>query len=151
MRRIAILMSLAALLGPCVTGCGPTADSGDQPDYEVAVVMLPEGDAEAGKAAFVQLGCAACHQVAWDEDLPAPTSPAPGPELGVNALQPGTGGLAGAITAPAHRVPEAFRKADDTSPMPEYAEVMTLRQLADIVVYLRRQGMETRARSTPSF
>ena len=141
MKRKAMLLALAPLLA---LACGQAADHGD---YELAMLMLPEGQPEAGREAFVALGCATCHAVAWDGELPAPVSPTPGPELGVDPVQLGPGGVAASITAPAHKVPARYRKDDGATPMPEYSQIMTIRQLADIVTYLRRQGLETQART----
>jgi mono/diheme cytochrome c family protein len=107
--------------------------------------MLPEGDPEAGRTAFMSLGCTSCHTVAWDRDLPAPTSPTKAPELGLDSAHPGPGGLATSIIAPSHEVPEEYRvePSGKVSPMPNYTSTMTIRQLADIVAYLQRQGLKT--------
>ena len=141
------LMAPLTLLALLSTACGPDARPPDNPGYEVAVLMLPEGDAGAGREAFLRLGCVACHAVAWDDDLPAPTSPNPGPELGVHPVQPGPGGVAASITAPSHKVPPMYQTANGGSPMPDYTQLLTVRQLADLITYLRRQGLETQART----
>ena len=141
MRRIGLLLVLSATLA---LGC---AQSTVETDYEVAVVMLPEGRPEAGRDAFRSLGCAACHAVAWEKELPAPTSARPGPELGVDAVKSGPGSLATSIIAPAHRVSEKYQATTpEGSPMLDYTSTMTIRQLADIVAYLQRQGLETQAK-----
>lgn len=142
MRLSGLLVILGALpAAACLQGA---PDGG----YEVAVMVLPEGRPEAGRSTFVSLGCVACHRVAWEDDLPTPTSRTPGPELGLDASQLGPGEIASSIIAPNHRVAPKYRQtaADDSSPMPNFAATMTIEQLADLVAYLRRQGAETQAK-----
>jgi mono/diheme cytochrome c family protein len=144
MRRIGLLLVLGATLA---LAC---AQSAVETGYEVAVVMLPEGQPEAGREAFKSLGCVACHAVAWEQGLPSPTSARPGPELGVDAVQSGPGSLATSIIAPSHRVSEKYQAgAQGGSPMLDYTNTMTIRQLADVVAYLQRQGLETQAKTQP--
>jgi mono/diheme cytochrome c family protein len=140
---VSVMMALLAFLAPA---CGPGSGPSEEPAYELAVLLLPEGEPEAGKEAFRALGCIACHAVAWEEDLPAPTSATPGPELGVDPIQLGPGGVAASITAPSHKVPAPYQR-EGGSPMPDYTQIMTVRQLADIVTFLKRQGLETQAKS----
>ncbi len=144
MLRNVLLLSLGAVL--CLA-CAPSTV--ETPDYEATMLMLPEGQPEAGRTAFVSLGCTSCHAVAWDNELPAPTSPSPGPELGLDVAKLGPGGLATSVVAPSHKIAEKYRSPDggESSRMADYSGVMTIRQLADIVAYLERQGLETQARS----
>jgi len=143
MRHMAMLVALGAVL---TLACAPQA--GDT-EYEVRAMVLPVGQPDAGRDAFVALNCVACHTVAWDQELPAPTSGLQAPELGVDVTYVGPGGLASSIVAPSHHVSEKYRQAGagDKSPMPPYSETMTIRQLADIVAYLQRQGLETHAKT----
>jgi len=142
MQRTGLLIILGVLTA---TGC---AQDTAGPGYDVTVMMLPEGHPDAGRASFISLGCAACHGVAWDNDLPEPTAASPGPELGLEAVQPGPGGLATSIVAPSHKVPAGFKKdgEGEGSPMPDLNRIMTVQQLADVVAYLQKQGLETQAR-----
>ena len=144
MLRRMLLLAVGATL--CLA-CAPSAV--ETPEYKAAVVMLPEGNPEAGRNAFVSLGCTACHAVAWDRELPAPTSAAPGPELGLDVAKLGPGSLATSIVAPSHQVAEKYRSPSGgkLSPMADFSGTMTIRQLADIVAFLERQGLETQARS----
>ena len=127
--------------------CAPSAV--ETPEYKATMLILPEGQPEAGREAFVSLGCTSCHTVAWDEDLPAPVSASPGPELGLDVAKLGPGSLATSIVVPSHQVAEKYRSptGGDVSRMTDYSRVMTIRQLADIVAYLERQGLETQAKS----
>jgi len=142
MRRKILLVAMSALL---VLACAQNV--GETDGYKTTMLMLPEGDPDAGREAFVALACASCHTVAWDSDLPAPVSPTPGPELGLDPAQLGPGGIATSIVAPSHKVAAKFQRSDGRSPMVDYTGTMTVRQLADVVAYLERQGMETRAKT----
>ena len=139
-----LLLASGAML--CLA-CAPSAV--ETPDYRATMLMLPEGQPEAGREAFVSLGCTSCHTVAWDEDLPAPVPPSPGPELGLDVAKLGPGGLATSVVAPSHRIADRYRSptGGDISRMTDYSGVMTVRQLADIVAYLERQGLETQAKT----
>jgi len=143
LRKMLLLASGAVLCLACTPGTVETQD------YSATLLMLPDGQPEAGRAAFVSLGCMSCHTVAWDTDLPAPTSAAPGPQLGLDVAKLGPGGLATSVVAPSHRIAEKYRSptGGDVSRMTDYSRVMTIRQLADIVAYLERQGLETQAKS----
>ena len=143
MRRTMLLIAMGTLL---TMACAPsTVETGE---YKATTVMLPDGKPEAGREAFVTLGCATCHTVAWDAELPAPVHPNPGPELGLDPTQLGPGGLATSIVAPSHKVAAKYQRPDGGgSPMTDYTGLMTVRQLSDIVAYLERQGLETKART----
>jgi len=137
---------LVALAGSLALACAQAPDSAD---YQATMLMLPEGEPDAGREAFVSLGCATCHSVAWADDLPAPLSATPGPELGLDVLQAGPGRIATSIVAPSHRVADKYRAMTEgeVSPMRDNNSVMTIRQLSDIVAFLQRQGLETRSRT----
>lgn len=138
--RISLLVVLLFVACAC---SGSGVDSGE---YAAAVVLLPEGDPSAGREAFVTLGCATCHTVAHDPELPAPVDATPAPELGLDDVGLGPGRLATSIIAPSHRVADAYRRgpSDRGSAMGDFTNAMTIRQLADIVVYLERQALRNR-------
>jgi cytochrome c2 len=144
MLRKVLLVASGAML--CLA-CAPSTV--DTPDYRATMLMLPEGQPEAGRDAFASLGCTSCHTVAWDRDLPAPVSASPGPELGLDVAKLGPGGLASSVVAPSHQIAKKYRSptAGNVSPMTDYSGIMTVRQLADIVAYLERQGLETQAKT----
>ena len=143
LHKVLLLASGAMLFLACAPSTVET------PDYRATMLMLPEGQPEAGREAFVSLGCTSCHTVAWDEDLPAPVTPSPGPELGLDVAKLGPGGLATSVVAPSHQIADSYRSptGGDISRMTDYSGVMTVRQLADIVAYLERQGLETQAKT----
>ena len=136
---------LLALLSVSCLACTPSAVEG--PGYEATMLMLPEGRPDAGREAFVALGCASCHAVARDPDLPAPVSASPGPELDASVASLGRGRLATSVIAPSHKVAKKYRAETEGggTAMGDYSAVMTVQQLADVVAYIERQGHEARA------
>ena len=114
-------------------------------DYVVVELALPRGNPDAGRQAFIDLRCTACHRVAGETDWPAPVSDAPGPDLGPDLATQPLGQLATAIVAPSHAMsvrtgPDARERVEGVlSPMGDFSEVMTVRQLAGILAYLDRQ------------
>ncbi|MDP6582453.1 MAG: c-type cytochrome [Vicinamibacterales bacterium] len=110
--------------------------------YESVALTLPMGHARQGRQAFVDLGCATCHRVTGEADLPAPVSDNPGPELGPALAARPTGAIATAIVAPSHSM--SLATSDEVkariegvlSPMGDYSHAMTVRQLLDLLAYL---------------
>jgi mono/diheme cytochrome c family protein len=101
---------------------------------------LPDGDADKGRAAFVQLGCNQCHTVSGVE-LAAPSAPGlVQVKLGGEVLRVKTyGQLVTSIIDPSHvSSPQHLAKlqSQDRPPMPEFTNTMTVRQMIDIVAFL---------------
>ena len=147
MRCTVLLIALGTMLAlACTQGSVET-------DHQVTMLMLPDGDPEAGREAFISLGCAACHAVAWADDLPAPVSAVVGPELGLDVPHGGPGRLATSIVAPSHRVSTKYAVKTESgasaSPMTNFNSVMTIQQLSDIVAFLQRKGLETQSKTQP--
>lgn len=115
------------------------AESPSDPD--VAEVVLPVGDPELGKLAFLDLGCDSCHRVLGDPDLQTPSAPEPGPDLGPELAEQPIGDLASSIIAPSHALvaerSEWSRGTD--SRMPDLNDALTVGQLLDLVAFLRSQ------------
>lgn len=113
--------------------------------YEVvATVVLPRGDARAGRQAFQDLKCHVCHRVAGETGLPAPIAEVRGPDLDATLQQQDTSEIAAAIIAPSHsfsvRTSPAVKERlsrEMKSPMGDFSRVLTVRQLADLLGYLR--------------
>lgn len=104
---------------------------------------LPSGgEAPLGRTAFVELGCARCHEVAGQDDLPRPTVV---PKVPValatkSASRPTDARLVTAIINPSHQISASWREDVQTergSRMPATNDVMTVKQLLDIVAFLR--------------
>jgi len=140
LRKLTFLGCVVLLLAGCTTGNGN--------DYEIATLVMPEGHPEAGREVFLELGCASCHAVGWETEFPAPHSAKPGPELDRSLTMQTSGGIATSIIVPSHYVPADIRRTAEgkVSPMADFTETMTVRELIDVVAYLRAQGAETVAR-----
>jgi len=98
-------------------------------------LTVPPGDVDAGRRTFADVGCPACHRVAG-EAFSAPSGP--GPELtGMGSHHPAEYFLESILTPDAVLVdgPD-YVGADGRSAMPSYPD-LTLRQLSDLVAYLR--------------
>ncbi len=132
-----------------------------QSDTDMVKLLLPEGDAAAGKQAFMDLGCPVCHTVRGVDGLPAPAAPQASFELGPTIAGLSRGGVATSVIAPTHVNAEAtvlwsasergqsvwlgpgqiVAEAESTqkrpaSRMTDYTGVMTVRQLSDLVAFL---------------
>ncbi len=105
---------------------------------------LPEGDAERGRAEFVQLGCTDCHSVMSEPGLNEID-----PQAEIRVLLGGPtsrvqtyGNLVTSIINPSHRVRRGNREMmanpDGSSRMRSYNELMTVQQLVDLVSFLKR-------------
>jgi len=131
-RIVLILVALATFLA---AGCLPNPKSGRG-------FVLPTGNAEKGKTAFIQLKCATCHRVDGVE-LPAPTAKAESVlVLGGEVTRLRTyGELVTAIIHPARtissKVPVRTYKSAADTPMKEVNREMTVEQLVDIVTFLQ--------------
>ena len=103
---------------------------------------LPEGDANAGKEAFVSLQCNACHSTPDIEQL---EDALPGDitvSLGGNITYIKTyANLVTSVINPSHRIsaanPPQMVAVDNVSRMPNYNSLMTVEQLIDVVAYLQ--------------
>jgi len=134
------LLSLGMLLILVLAGSIGLATE-PEPLIEADGFFLPIGDPESGKKAFTELKCISCHQVMADPDLPPPTASPPGPMLGTFDAFHTPGELADAIVSPSHHfaVPEGRTQGGELSRMGDFRDVMTVRQLIDIVAYLKSQ------------
>ena len=116
-------------------GCTPDPKSGQG-------FTLPEGDAERGKATFVQLQCNACHTIEGIELEPIESGEAKLVALGGEKSYVVTyGELVTSIINPSHRFawgnePDAI-KEDGVSKMRLYNDQMTVTQLSDLVTFLQ--------------
>ena len=104
--------------------------------------VLPEGDVEAGKAAFVELKCNQCHSVAdiaWigeGEDVEVPLG---GEVTRLKAY----GELVTSVINPSHRIASPYLRekvaVEGVSNMKNYNQVMTVQELVDIVSFLQTE------------
>lgn len=138
-------MTFAAILSVALlAACRPSEESQARSPRGFA---LPEGDAERGKQAFLDLRCHTCHEVAGLEDeLPRPTAtPVVDVTLGGLAMrEPTDGELVTSIINPTHRIypgtDETERIVSGTeSRMANLNEVMSVQQLLDLVAFLHER------------
>lgn len=131
-RSVTLAVLLCALaLALAVVGCGGEKTVTPTPDTVVGSVAqptVPEGDAEAGKAVFVDTGCGSCHMFEA-----AGTSGTTGPNLdeslqGKDALY-----IYNSIVNPDAQIAEGFQPGL----MPQtYGEQLDEKQLGDLVAFM---------------
>jgi putative copper export protein len=101
------------------------------------VFVPPAGNAAAGRAVFVRLGCYACHRTGGGEKLPP--SSGPGPDLtGVGQHHP-AGYLFESIVNPNAVIVEGpgYTGPDGQSIMPDFRQQLSVTELIDLVAYLK--------------
>lgn len=115
-----------------VMGCGAGARG----------FYFPEGDVAAGKEAVQAMQCFACHEIVGSEFPKPHAQPVVLVSLGGEKARQSREQLAESILSPSHRVPEGVPSATSAglSRMGDYSEVMTVRQLIDLVAYLQSLG-----------
>jgi len=131
--RVAVLLFFAMFMVAC--DAGPKSSMG---------FRLPDGDIEKGKAAFVELKCHLCHTVAGGELPPPEVVPPVMVNLGGQVRNVKTyGDLVTSIINPSHRLAKGYQKElitiDGKSRMTDYTEVMTVRQMINLVAFLQSQ------------
>ena len=149
------LLFLALFPMTTMVACAPGADS----TSTMVRMVLPEGDVTAGQQAFADLKCAGCHLVKGTRGLPPLESTEPGPDLGISLKGVPRGAIATSIVAPNHvnaqavelwteltqeervwlgpgQIPPRQEASNERSRMQEYAGVMTIRELTDLVTFL---------------
>lgn len=146
MQRRKLALSLAPLL---LLGCdsGATSSRG---------FRLPDGDTEAGQAAFQELGCNACHSVAGGEQVEADIEKEIDVLLGGKVYRVKSyGQLVTAVIHPSHDITRAYPKEevsrDGESLMTNFNETMTVQQLIDLVAYLQSMYIEFQPDYEPYF
>src|SRR5262249_21017285 len=95
---------------------------------------LPKGDPVKGRAVFIKYECYNCHEVRG-EDFPEPFEES-APELSQMGPEHPIEFFAESIINPNAVVPKAYQKPDGTSPMRDFTERMTLRELIDVSAYI---------------
>jgi Cu/Ag efflux protein CusF len=95
---------------------------------------LPKGDPAKGRAVFVKYECFNCHEVRG-ETFPEPFEEN-APELSQMGPEHPIEFFAESIINPNADVPKPYQRADGTSPMRDFTEQMTLRELIDVSAYI---------------
>lgn len=130
------------LIQICLVALGFAAAGCNKDLKSTRKFQLPTGDPVKGKAAFVALGCQACHPVAG-VDLPSPTAdPDLIVTLGGEVVRVRTyGDLLTSIIHPnfslSPKLSREERRKMIMSPMPALNDVMTVTQLIDLVAFLQ--------------
>ena len=126
--------ALAIMIGAtmCLTAAACAAGGGES---DLAKLVVPAGDAAAGRQAFLDLRCYACHNVPGDAHMPKPYSANRGPDIGPSQADQPPEMLADSIISPSHVLPPGEKGG--SSPMGNYRSTMTVEQLIDVVAYIR--------------
>ena len=103
---------------------------------------LPAGDTAEGRKVFATMECFACHEVKGEMFPAAPKSGrGSGPDLtGMGSHHPAEY-FAESIVNPNRVIVDGpgYTGADGLSKMPSYGDTMTIKQLADVVAYLKSE------------
>jgi mono/diheme cytochrome c family protein len=102
---------------------------------------LPDGDPARGKQVFAEAGCFQCHAIRGAGFPEAGADKKPGPELTGMGGQHPVEYLAESILAPNAVILDGpgYVGPDGLSIMPSYADSLSVRQLLDLVTYLKSQ------------
>jgi hypothetical protein len=105
---------------------------------------LPSGNAEAGKIVYTTLQCHSCHTLPNIDQLPATDDSTISVKLGGKVSTSKTyGELVTSVINPSHRIARRYEPQNtDTagqSKMRNYNDVMTVKQLIDLVSFLESQ------------
>lgn len=119
-----------------LSACNPDARMSEQG------FRLPEGDAAAGREAFVYMQCHQCHTVEGEEFPVIPGQEAPYVKLGGSTTRVKTyGQLVSGIINPSHKLARGYALTlitdDGESRMYNYNQHMTVQELVDLVMYLQ--------------
>lgn len=126
-----VLVSASAILGGC-----------DRDPMSERGFRLPDGDATAGREAFIYMQCNQCHTIEG-ETLPlVPGAEPPYVELGGPVTRVKTyGELVTAIINPSHKLADGYEEEvvseNGESKMYVYNGYMTVQELIDVVMYLQ--------------
>jgi mono/diheme cytochrome c family protein len=142
MTRVDRRILTAILVGGALiffAGVAHSLETSDVPS-KIELLSLPVGDAVGGREAFIALRCNSCHAVAGDKELAVPPAQKPGPILGVRQSQYKPNFIADSIIFPSHVIQtdsDGRDPGDHISRMGDFSDTITVRQLADIVAYLK--------------
>ena len=145
MRKVLIMVGViaisAAACGPQPASTGSAETGGVTPSV---TLTLPAGDVKAGRQAFMDFKCTACHAVPSEPEFPPPVSAKLAPPINARLAGSDVSYLAAAIVTPSHEI--SLNSSDEVlrahlkgvlSPMGDFSHVMTVRQLVDLHAYLR--------------
>jgi sulfur-oxidizing protein SoxX len=113
-------------------------------DFIARGFSLPAGDVEAGKIVYTEMQCHSCHQLPNIAQLPATDGNTISVKLGGEVSKARTyGQLVTSVINPSHRISRRWEPqnsdAAGNSSMRNYNDVMTVKQLIDVVSFLESQ------------
>lgn len=99
--------------------------------------FLEKGNPAAGRNAFKEFKCNACHNVQGDKEFTV--SSGLGPALGAKQADYASGWIANSMVSPSHAIAlDAVDPGDNVpSKMTDFKDKMTVRQLIDLVSYIK--------------
>jgi mono/diheme cytochrome c family protein len=147
---ICVIAMMTAAFFSCEKHEGARPDTGGHGDQHGTPkdwkFTLVQGDAAEGRKLFVEIECYKCHEVKG-ESFPrmAPDEKGVGPELSQMAGMHPIEFFAEAIANPNAVIDndakeQGYVGPDGKSKMPEFADILTVKQLADLATYLASLG-----------
>jgi len=143
--RSALVLSAVIILAGCTVESPVPVTETAEPATSVPAFVLPQGDAVAGRAVLAMMSCYSCHEIVGT-DFPAPVADPPVPvKIDSTVASQSPERIAESIIAPSHRFPHGVPGVDSEglSRMGDYTRAMTVRELIDLVAYIRSLGNET--------
>mgnify|MGYP001813314524 CR=1 FL=1 len=132
-----MVLALSILAAVClISGCGPC----ETEDPDTVALTLPAGTVEAGKQAFEELRCTACHRVGGVDGLTEPLAQVPVPDLATVLAGQSRGAIASSIVIPPHTAIEETEL--EPALMTNYADTVTVQQLSDLVIFLQDSAVQ---------
>lgn len=133
------MKTLIFLVLVCLLSVSPVF-SGEESGSQVQKLCLPEGDQISGREVFLSLRCNSCHLVSGDKDMAKPDIHPNGPPLGLRQARYKPNFIADSIIFPSHAIMPGSK--GKTAPggfsrMGDFSDSITVRQLADLVAYLK--------------
>jgi len=142
MRKTQLAVCLMAV-GVSACAPQPTRTETEQADTVTVTAAMPPGDARAGRQAFLDLRCTACHEVPSEGEFPPPVSANLGPPMDARLAGKDVSYLATSIVSPSHQIsldtsPDVRRRLEGVlSPMGDFSHSMTVRQFVDVHAFIR--------------
>jgi mono/diheme cytochrome c family protein len=133
--RLLAAFALAAAVAACMTTAPP-------PPPPASELVLPPGDVERGRQAFLELECDACHEVR-DGGFPKPTIYPPMPFVLGDRWEtpPSEAWLVTSLVNPSHEILPGhvvlFHGTGTVYRMKDYSRTMIVEQMTDLVAFLR--------------
>lgn len=120
--------------------CFPVFANRDANMEPASDFFLPKGNPEAGRKAFKDLQCNACHGIENDPELANPSGL--GPLLGAQQAAYSSGWIANSMVSPSHTIALGAEDQgeDEPSLMGDFKDRMTVQQLIDLTAYLKSLG-----------